>query len=70
MNKQPPKSQSEVKSLFAMTQYVSRFIPNYSSITAPLRILTLQNIHWNWQAEQQNAQKKLQDELIDDVLWL
>jgi hypothetical protein len=49
-----------------MTQYVSRFIPNYASITTPLRTLIHQNAKWQWQAEQENALKKLQHELTND----
>ena len=63
---QPPKNVSEMKSLLGMTQYVSRFIPNYASITTPLRTLTHQNVPWKWQTEQENALKKLQHELTSD----
>ncbi|CAB4016982.1 Hypothetical predicted protein, partial [Paramuricea clavata] len=38
----PPECSSEVKSLLGMAQYVSRFIPDYAKITAPLRSLTKQ----------------------------
>jgi hypothetical protein len=62
-NMQAPRNISEVKSLLGMTQYVSLFIPNYASITAPLRNLTQQNSKWKWQTEQENALKKLQHEL-------
>ena len=34
---------SEVKSLLGMAQYVSRYIPEYATITAPLRALTKKN---------------------------
>ena len=35
-----PKDVGEVRSFLAMTNYVGRFIPNYSTITEPLRRLT------------------------------
>ena len=35
-----PKDVDEVRSFLAMTHYVGRFIPNYSTITEPLRRLT------------------------------
>ena len=63
---QPPRNVNEMKSLLGMTQYVSRFIPNCASNTAPLRTLTDQNVPWNWQSEQENALKKLQHELTSD----
>ena len=45
----PPKTPSEVKSSLGMTQYVSRFIPNYATITASLRLLTRQDTPWKWE---------------------
>ncbi|CAB3977432.1 Transposon Ty3-I Gag-Pol poly [Paramuricea clavata] len=63
---QPPESPSEVKSLLGMAQYVSRFIPNYAAITAPLRALTHQNSVWKWDKEEETAFRKLQDELTSD----
>ena len=32
-----PKDATEVRSLLDMTNYCSRFIPNYPTLTAPLR---------------------------------
>ena len=49
-----------------MTQYVSRFIPNYATITAPLRLLTRQDIPWKWEQEQQKALEELEDALVGD----
>ena len=46
-----------------MAQYVSRFIPNYAAITAPLRALTHRNSKWKWQEAEENALRKLQNEL-------
>ena len=45
----PPKTPTEVKSLLGMTQYVSRFISNYATTTAPLRLLTRQDTPWKWE---------------------
>jgi hypothetical protein len=49
-----------------MTNYVGRFIPNYSTITAPLRELTKQNVKFEWQPSQQNAFDTLKHELTSD----
>ncbi|CAB4019572.1 Hypothetical predicted protein [Paramuricea clavata] len=49
---QPPENPSEVKSILGMAQYVSRFIPNYTTITAPLRALTHQHSVWKWEIEE------------------
>ena len=43
-NAPPPKNVSEIRSFLAMTNYVSRFIPNYSTITEPLRRLVKKGI--------------------------
>ena len=61
-NMESPRNENEVKPLLGMIQCVSRFIPNYLSITAPLRNLTRQNVKWKWQNEQENALKKLKAE--------
>ena len=63
---QPPESPSEVKSLLDVAQYVSRFIPNYATITAPLLALTRQNSVWKRDIEEETAFRKLQNELTSD----
>ena len=62
----PPQNPSEVKSLLGMAQYVSRFIPNYATITTPLRLLTRQDTPWKWGQEEQRALDKLKEALIGD----
>ena len=52
-NASSPQNASDIKSLLHMTQYVSRFIPNYATITAPLRLFTRQDMPWKWEQEQQ-----------------
>ena len=38
-----------------MTQYVSRYIPHYATLTEPLRRLTRQDTPWMWgEAEQKS----------------
>ena len=46
-----PKDVGEIRSFPAMTHYVGRFIPNYSTITEPLRRLTKQDTKWHWLTE-------------------
>ena len=60
------KNPSEVKSLLGMTQYVSRFIPNYATFTAPLRLLTRQDTPWKWEQEEQRALAELKEVLVGD----
>ena len=65
-NAGPPQNSSEVKSLLGMTQYVSRFIPNYATITTPLRLLTRQDTPWKWEQEEQRALDELKEALVGD----
>ncbi|MCG8094404.1 MAG: DDE-type integrase/transposase/recombinase [Candidatus Thiodiazotropha endolucinida] len=62
-----PTTPSEVKSFLGMTGYVSRFIPQYSTLTEPLRRLTRQNQTWIWSDEQEQAFQKLKDSLTSDT---
>lgn len=63
-----PSNVSEVRSFLAMTNYVSRFIPNYSTLTEPLRTLTKKHTSWQWTNEQQNAFQKLKDTLSSETV--
>ncbi|CAH1242519.1 Hypp6795 [Branchiostoma lanceolatum] len=38
-----------------MTNFLSRFIPNYTSVVKSLRDLTKQNVPWHWGKEQEDA---------------
>ena len=49
-NMSVPQKVSEVKSLLWMAQYVSRNIPEYATIAAPLRALTKET-PWLWSDE-------------------
>jgi hypothetical protein len=51
-----------------MTNYVSRFIPDYSTTTEPLRRLTKKNAAWQWNHEQQKAFDKLKNDLSSDIV--
>ena len=44
VNAAPPSSAKDIMSLLGMAQYVSRFIPNYASVSAPLRKLTHKDV--------------------------
>ena len=41
-----PENADEVRSLLGMAGYVSRMIPNFATITEPLRRLTRSNVPW------------------------
>lgn len=54
---------AEVQSLLGMVNFCSRFIPNYSTVTAPLRELTKQKTVFVWGTSQQNAYKEIVEHL-------
>ena len=54
-----PQNVSEVKSLLGLSQYVSRLIPDYSTITAPLRALTRTDAEWKWPTDEQTSLNNL-----------
>ena len=63
-----PTNVSEVKSFLAMTNYVSRFIPNYSTTTEPLRALLKKDAEWQWNNEQQNAFGQFKADLSSETV--
>lgn len=67
-NAPPPTNVSEVRSYLAMTNYVSRFIPHYSTITEPLRALLKKRATWQWSQKQQDAFDQLKSALSSDTV--
>ena len=51
-----------------MTNYCSRFIPNYSTITTPLRTLTKSDQPWTWTSSEQQAFDQLKRLLTSDTI--
>ena len=58
-----PTTISGVCSLLGMTNYCSKFIVNYASITVPLRELTKKNIPFQWRLTHENAWVELKTAL-------
>ena len=63
VNLEVPSNPSEVRSLLGMTNYCSRFIPSYATITQPLRELTQKEKLWEWTEQHDQALAKLRDAL-------
>jgi hypothetical protein len=59
----PPKSCSEVRSFLGLTNYCSRYIPNYSTITYPLRQLTKAHAQFIWTNTKEQAFQALKQAL-------
>ena len=62
---QPPENPGELRSLLGMTNYCAKFIPDYATLTEPLRRLTHQTQEWIWTKEQDDSLTKLKELLID-----
>ena len=56
-----PKSKKDLERFLGMIQYIGRFIPSLSDITAPLRILLQNETEWHWEKQQEDAYKKLKN---------
>ena len=65
-NMEKPKNQGEVRSFLGMTNYVSRFIENYSTISEPLRRLIQQKQPFVWTEQQDHAFNQLKNALMSD----
>jgi len=56
-----PACTQDLSRFFDMVNYLSRFVPNYSSVTLPLRPLLLDDIEWAWSASHDVAFKCVKD---------
>lgn len=63
VNLSTPSTASEVRSLLGMTNYCSRFIPDYATKTEPLRKLTHKDQPWHWTTEHDHAVSQLKEAL-------
>ena len=61
LNAREPKNASEVKSFLGLVTYSSRFIPDFSTVSAPLRELTKKNAPFVWGDEQKKSFNKLKE---------
>ena len=62
----PPRTREEVRSFLGMIGYLSKFIPQYAILTAPLRRLTGQDVVFTWGHEEDQAFRKLKDSITND----
>ena len=52
-----------MRSFLGMAGYLSKFIPRYSSLTAPLRKLTRKDTRLKWGVKEQKAFEKLKESI-------
>ena len=63
VNLSTPSTASEVRSLLGMTNYCSRFIPDYATKTEPLHNLTHKDQPWCWTTQHDHAVNQLKEAL-------
>lgn len=61
-----PSNVEELRRFLGMVTYYSRFLPNNSSVTYPLRQLLRKNAKFRWTAACEAAFKKLKNEIASD----
>ena len=61
-----PESKTEVRSFLGMIGYLSKFIPKFSSLTAPLRKLTHKDTKYRWGDEEEKAFDELKESITND----
>ena len=63
-----PEDAKALRSFIGMATYSSRFIKNYSIITAFLRELLKKGVKWNWTVNHDKAFQKLKSELSSETI--
>jgi hypothetical protein len=58
---QPPQNKAELETILGMVNYLSKFAPNLSEITSPLRKLLVKDVHFAWDQPQEQAFQKIKD---------
>ena len=58
-----PTDKAGVQRLLGMVNYVSKFIPNTSDLTSPLRQLLHQDVEWHWEEQHETGFKKVKEAL-------
>jgi len=59
-----PRTVKQIRQFLGMTSWYRRFIPNFSTVVAPLTSLTKKNARWKWDNEQADAFRDLKNRLI------
>ena len=61
-----PCDKKGLQRFLGMVQYVAKFIPDLSTITAHLRQLTRNDTEWSWKPEHQAAINQLKQSLVEE----
>lgn len=63
-----PKTVSELRSLLGLANYCQRLIPNFSTIVAPLNMLTKKDVKFEWSNSQEQAFKELKKAIATQAM--
>ena len=63
-----PKSVSELKSYLGMLNFYHRYLPDISTVLAPLHFLLQKGVAWKWGKKQDEAYKELKEMLLSTKL--
>lgn len=58
-----PKNVKQIQKFLGMCNYLSKFIPQYSKTTEPLRELLKKENEWNWDVRQKDAFNEIKKKL-------
>ena len=64
----PPKNVSELRSFHGLASFYRRFIPNFSTIAAPLNELVKKGVVYKWGKDQEKDFETLKQKLINAPL--
>ena len=64
----PPESKEDVRSFLGMSGFNQQFIPNYATVSEPLRRLTTKEARFEWGPEQQAAFRHMKRALEETAL--
>lgn len=65
----PPLNPKEVRSFLGMANYIARFIPDFATISEPLRLLTHKNSTWKWDEAEKKSFCKIKTSLTNNVSY-
>lgn len=68
INVSSPKNINEIRRFIGTASWYRRFIPNFSSIMAPLTRLTQKSVKWNWSKECEDSFRILKEKLISSPI--
>ena len=61
----PPNDVPSLQRLLGMARYLSQYIPNKSTITAPMRELLKKNVDWQWTKSHDAALQQLKKAMVE-----